>query len=70
MGAKIINVETAREMYDAVFKNGPYNIAICAAAVLTGTSNKNSYDEKEFLEPPQISLKKIQIFYLICKIKK
>ena len=33
MGAKIINVETAREMYDAVFKNGPYNIAICAAAV-------------------------------------
>ena len=38
VGAKIINVETAREMYDAVFKNGPYNIAHKRLQFLTGTS--------------------------------
>ena len=58
LGAKIINVETAREMYDAVFKNGPYNIAICAAAVSDWyVVNKNSYKiKKNSSNPPQISL--------------
>ena len=59
LGAKIINVESAREMYDAVFKNGPYNIAICAAAVSDWyVDNKNSKKiKKSFLKSPQISLK-------------
>ena len=58
-GAKIINVESAREMYDAVFKNGPYNVAICAAAVSDWyVDNKNSKKiKKSFLKSPQISLK-------------
>ena len=59
LGAKIINVESAREMYDAVFKNGPYNVAICAAAVSDWyVDNKNSKKiKKSFLKSPQISLK-------------
>ena len=59
LGAKIINVESAREMYDAVFKNGPYNVAICAAAVSDWyVDNKNSKKiKKSFLKIPQISLK-------------
>ncbi len=59
LGAKIINVESAREMYDAVFKNGPYNVAICAAAVSDWyVENKNSKKiKKSFLKSPQISLK-------------
>ena len=59
LGAKIINVESAREMYDAVFKNGPYNVAICAAAVSDWyVDNKNSKKiKKSSLESPQISLK-------------
>ena len=59
LGAKIINVESAREMYDAVFKNGPYNVAICAAAVSDWyVDNKNSKKiKKSFLKNPQISLK-------------
>ena len=59
VGAKIINVETAREMYEAVFKNGPYNIAICAAAVSDWyVENKNSYKiKKNSSNPPQISLR-------------
>ena len=59
VGAKVINVETAREMYDAVFKNGPYNIAICAAAVSDWyVENKNSYKiKKNSSNPPQISLR-------------
>ena len=59
LGAKIINVESAREMYDAVFKNGPYNVAICAAAVSDWyVDNKNSKRiKKSFLKSPQISLK-------------
>ena len=45
--AKIINVESAREMYDAVFKNGPYNVTTCAVAVLTGMLTiKNSKNKK------------------------
>ena len=59
LGAKIINVESAREMYDAVFKNGPYNVAICVAAVSDWyVDNKNSKKiKKSFLKSPQISLK-------------
>lgn len=59
LGAKIINVESAREMYDAVFKNGPYNVAICAAAVSDWyVDNKNSKKiKKSYLKSPQISLK-------------
>lgn len=59
LGAKIINVESAREMYDAVFKNGPYNVAICAAAVSDWyVDNKNSKKiKKSSLKSPQISLK-------------
>ena len=59
LGAKIINVESAREMYDAVFKNGPYNVAICAAAVSDWyVDNKNSKKiKKSFFKSPQISLK-------------
>ena len=59
LGAKIINVESAREMYDAVFKNGPYNVAICTAAVSDWyVDNKNSKKiKKSFLKSPQISLK-------------
>ena len=59
LGAKIINVESTREMYDAVFKNGPYNVAICAAAVSDWyVDNKNSKKiKKSFLKSPQISLK-------------
>ena len=59
LGAKIINVESAREMYDAVFKNGPYNVAICAAAVSDWyVDNKNSKKiKKSFLKSPKISLK-------------
>lgn len=59
LGAKIIHVESAREMYDAVFKNGPYNVAICAAAVSDWyVDNKNSKKiKKSFLKSPQISLK-------------
>ena len=59
LGAKIINVESAREMYDAVFKNGPYNAAICAAAVSDWyVDNKNSKKiKKSSLKSPQISLK-------------
>ena len=59
LGAKIINVESAREMYDAVFNNGPYNVAICAAAVSDWyVDNKNSKKiKKSFLKSPQISLK-------------
>lgn len=59
LGAKIINVESAREMYDAVFKNGPYNVAICVAAVSDWyVDNKNSKKiKKSFLKNPQISLK-------------
>ena len=59
LGAKIINVESAREMYDAVFKNGPYNVAICVAAVSDWyVDNKNSKKiKKSSLKSPQISLK-------------
>ena len=59
LGAKIINVESARDMYDAVFKNGPYNVAICAAAV-SDWYVENKYSKKmkkSFLKSPQISLK-------------
>ena len=44
-------------MYDAVFKNGPYNVAICAAAVSDWyVDNKNSKKiKKSFLKSPQIS---------------
>ena len=61
LGAKIINVETAREMYDAVFRNGPYNIAICAAAVsdwyIKNTSSKK-IKKKDLSSSPQFSLEK------------
>ena len=59
LGAKIINVESAREMYDAVFKNGPYNVSIFAAAVSDlYVDNKNSKKiKKSSLKSPQISLK-------------
>ena len=59
LGAKIINVESAREMYYAVFKNGHYDVAICAAAVSDWyVDNKNSKKiKKSFLKSPQISLK-------------
>ena len=63
LGAKIINVESAREMYDAVFKNGPYNVAICAAAVSDWyVDNKNS---KKII----ITLSIIFIVLLILLIK-
>ena len=45
-------------MYDAVFKNGPYNVAIRAAAVSDWyVDNKNSKKSKVLLKSPQISLK-------------
>ena len=59
VGAKIINVETAKEMHNAVFKNGPYDIAICAAAVSDWyIDNKSSIKiKKSSLKTPKISLK-------------
>ena len=33
IGAKIIPIESAKDMYKAVFSHGPYDVAICAAAV-------------------------------------
>ena len=59
LGAKIINVESARDMYNAVFENGPYNIAICAAAVSDWyVENINSKKiKKGSSKKPQISLK-------------
>jgi len=59
IGAKIINVESAQEMHNAVFKNGPYNIAICAAAVSDWyVENKNDHKiKKNSLEIPNFNLK-------------
>ncbi len=59
LGAKIINVESAKEMHNAVFKNGPYDIAICAAAVSDWhINNKSNHKIKKVaLKNPKIFLK-------------
>ena len=59
-GAKVIAIESAKEMHKAVFSNGPYDVAICAAAVSDWHVENNSNKKiKKKNEPsnPQISLK-------------
>ena len=60
-GAKIISIESAREMHRAVFSNGPYDVAICAAAVsdwyIKNISNKK-IKKKDLSSSPQFSLEK------------
>jgi phosphopantothenoylcysteine decarboxylase/phosphopantothenate--cysteine ligase len=60
-GAKIISIESAREMHKAVFSNGPYDVAICAAAVsdwyIKNTSSKK-IKKKDLSSSPQFSLEK------------
>ena len=60
-GAKIISIESAREMHRAVFSNGPYDVAICAAAVsdwyIKNTSSKK-IKKKDLSSSPQFSLEK------------
>ena len=61
LGAKIISIESAREMHRAVFSNGPYDVAICAAAVsdwyIKNISNKK-IKKKDLSSSPQFSLEK------------
>ena len=61
LGAKIISIESAREMHRAVFSNGPYDVAICAAAVsdwyIKNTSSKK-IKKKDLSSSPQFSLEK------------
>ena len=59
--AKIIPIESAIEMHKAVFSNGPYDIAICAAAV-SDWHVQNESDKKikktDTTTVPHISLEK------------
>ena len=59
-GAKVIAIESAKEMHKAVFSNEPYDVAICAAAVsdwhVENNSNKKMKKKNESSNP-QISLK-------------
>ena len=61
IGAKIIPIESAKDMHKAVFSNGPYDVAICAAAVSDWHVQNNS-DRKikktNASTGPQIFLKK------------
>ena len=60
IGAKVIPIESAKEMYKAVFSNGPYDIAVCAAAVsdwhVQNDSNKK-IKKKTVSSEPSIFLK-------------
>mgnify|MGYP001162519585 FL=1 len=59
IGAKIIPIESAKDMHKAVFSNGPYDIAICAAAVSDWYVQNNSnrkIKKKDGATVPHISL--------------
>ena len=60
IGAKIIPIESANDMYKAVFSNGPYDVAICAAAVSdwhVQNDSSRKIKKKDTNSNPHIALK-------------
>ncbi len=58
--AKIIPIESAKDMYKAVFSNGPYDVAICAAAVSdwhVQNDSSRKIKKKDSNSKPNIELK-------------